>query len=119
MTLARCLLPLLLATTACAANERVLVTDETLITERLVGQKLDFNDGSHLVLNPDGSVGGLMLGAPPEGRWWLENGQFCRDFVIGDGRTLDGCHDILLDESSVRFRSRSGRLSPIATLPDR
>jgi len=102
---------------ACAANAREQITDPTQIEALLVGKKLDFNDGSHLVLNPDGTVGGLMLGKPPVGTWSLVDGQFCRDFVIGDGRTLDGCHDILVDATSVRFRSDTGRLSPIATFP--
>lgn len=73
----------------------------------LIGRELS-NQYGHVVIEPGGRLVGEFNGAGLHGRWWVQDGLFCRDGQIGDAVLERQCQTIRIQGDHVSFFNSDG-----------
>ncbi len=71
------------------------------------GRKL-VSDQGFVTINGNGTINGVFDGKKLRGRWWTENGNFCRKVSLGGENFGTACQTITMRNGIIKFTTVDG-----------
>jgi len=103
-----------LALSACMST----TADQATVADNIVGRQLVTEDGSTIIVNADGTVGGAIGGNPVVGTYVANAKEMCSVYTSPErlvGREFCST-PVFNDDGTMTFTRRDGSSSPIYTI---
>lgn len=73
----------------------------------IYGRNLVSDQGT-ITINANGTMGGIFNGQDFSGRWWTEDGVFCREGTVGGTAFGPACQTIRMNGNRISFTTVDG-----------